>query len=302
MSALQDLSTSWNWAHVQISGDDSLTDTLATASGNAISRLLCPRRLDPETSYSAFLVPAFQNGVQAGLGQDVSSLTTSDPAWTQSTQGPLTLPFYFRFDFNTSDEGDFESLVRRLTPRVLPASVGQRPMDVSQPDPGIPPAASPLPPGLTLNTATGAITGTPTAAGTYNFRGHVADSTNSSAGTTTTNCNIVVAPAGIQLNASSASAQVGVAYDSALAATGGSPPYTFSIAGGSLPPRSDSESFDGRDCRNTDSHGDFRLYRGSGRLDKHGRRHNHSRLHHRGCVAGNPIESSCDSSSGCCGV
>ena len=236
MSALQDLSTSWNWAHVQISGDDSLTDTLATASGNAISRLLCPRRLDPETSYSAFLVPAFQNGVQAGLGQDVSSLTTSDPAWTQITQGPLTLPFYFRFDFNTSDEGDFESLVRRLTPRVLPASVGQRPMDVSQPDPGIPPAASPLPPGLTLNTATGAITGTPTAAGTYNFRGHVADSTNSSAGTTTTNCNIVVAPAGIHLNASSASAQVGVAYDSALAATGGSPPYTFSIAGGSLPP------------------------------------------------------------------
>ncbi len=112
MSALQDLSTSWNWAHVQISGDASLSDSLATAPGNVISRLLCPRRLDPETSYSAFLVPAFQNGLRAGLGQDVSALTTSDPAWTRDTQTPLTLPFYFRFDFNTSDEGDFESLVR----------------------------------------------------------------------------------------------------------------------------------------------------------------------------------------------
>jgi hypothetical protein len=235
MSALQDLSTAWNWAHVQISGDNSLTDTLATTPGNAISRLLCPRRLDPETSYSAFLVPAFQNGLQAGLGQDVSSLTTSDPAWTQTTQAPLTLPFYFRFDFNTSDEGDFESLVRRLTPRVLPATVGQRAMDVSQPDPSIPPALSPLPPGLTLDAASGAITGTPTTAGTYNFRGEVTDSTNTAAGTTTVNCSIVVAPAGITLRPPATIGQVGVAYNSTLTATQGTQPYTFSITSGSLP-------------------------------------------------------------------
>lgn len=141
---LQDLSTSWNWAHVQISGDDSLSDTLGNAPGNAISRILCPRRLDPETSYSAFLVPAFAIGVQAGTGQDVSSVTTAAPAWTTATTFPLTLPFYFRFDFHTSDEGDFESLVRALTPRVLPPTVGQRPMDVSQPDPGVPSAGTPL--------------------------------------------------------------------------------------------------------------------------------------------------------------
>jgi hypothetical protein len=143
-TALQDLSTSWNWAHVQISGDDSLADTLANAPGNAISRLLCPRRLDPETSYTAFLVPAFATGVQAGLGQDVSSATTAAPAWTTTTAFPLSLPYYYKFDFHTSDEGDFESLVRALTPRVLPATVGQRPMDVSEPDPGIPSAGTPL--------------------------------------------------------------------------------------------------------------------------------------------------------------
>ncbi len=143
-SALQDLSVSWAWGHVQISGDASLADTLATAPGNVVSRLLCPRRLDPETSYTAFLVPAYQIGVMAGTGQDVSGTHTSAPAWTPGTPGPITLPFYYRFDFHTSDEGDFESLVRKLTPRLLPAEVGERPMDVSRPDPGIPSAGGPL--------------------------------------------------------------------------------------------------------------------------------------------------------------
>jgi len=144
ISALQDLTVSWNWAHVQVSGDDSLSDNMAKTPGNVTSRLLCPRRLDPETSYSAFLVPAFQIGVQIGLGNDVSKITTSDPAWTNATQAPLRLPFYYRFDFNTSDAGDFESLVRALTPTVLPPTVGTRMMDVSQPDPGVPSAGPPL--------------------------------------------------------------------------------------------------------------------------------------------------------------
>jgi hypothetical protein len=143
-AALHDLSVSWAWGHVQITGDSSLTDTLVSAPGNVISRLLCPRRLDPETSYSAFLVPAYQIGVMAGLGQDVSGTHTSTPAWTSATHAPLTLPFYFRFDFTTSDEGDFESLVRKLTPRVLPATVGERPMDVAHADPGFPSAGDPL--------------------------------------------------------------------------------------------------------------------------------------------------------------
>jgi hypothetical protein len=139
-AALPDLSESWNWAHVQITGDTSLANALATAPGMAISRLLSPRRLNPETSYSAFLVPAFQTGVAAGLGQDTSAMTTSDPAWTpgQNAKVPLTLPYYYRFDFNTSDEGDFESLVRALTPRVLPWSVGQRPLDLDTANPNLP--------------------------------------------------------------------------------------------------------------------------------------------------------------------
>ncbi len=141
---LPNLADSWNWAHTQISGDLPIADALTSAPGNVISRLLCPRRLDPETAYTAFLVPAFEIGRQIGLGQDVSALQHSDPAWDNGTTFPLTLPYYYTFQFQTSDAGDFESLVRALTPRVLDAGVGSRPMDVSQPMVGIPSAGTPL--------------------------------------------------------------------------------------------------------------------------------------------------------------
>jgi len=144
VATLPNLTDSWNWAHVQVSGDTPLAQAVTTAPGSVISRLLCPRRLQPETAYSAFVVPAFEIGRQAGLGQDISAITTADPAWTGTTAAPLSLPFYYRFDFHTSDSGDFESLVRKLTPRVLPASVGQRAMDVSQPAADIPSAGPPL--------------------------------------------------------------------------------------------------------------------------------------------------------------
>jgi hypothetical protein len=90
-----------------------------------------------------------------------------------------------------------------------------------------------LPPGLSLDPATGAITGTPTTAGTYNFTAKVVDSTGASV---TTNCSITVAPPALTLTCASSSAQVGVPYSSSLVATGGVPPYTFSIVSGKLPP------------------------------------------------------------------
>ena len=144
IAALQPLDDAWNWAHAQFSGDGDVTTTIASDPAAVISRLLCPRRLDPETAYTAFLVPAFEIGRQAGLGLDVSGLHTSDPAWTGQTSAPLRLPVYYRFSFRTSDAGDFESLVRKLTPTVLPADVGLAPMDVSSPGAGIPSAGSPL--------------------------------------------------------------------------------------------------------------------------------------------------------------
>ena len=96
--------------------------------------------------------------------------------------------------------------------------------------------AGALPPGMTLNPATGAITGTPTSAGTFNYAAKVVDSGSGTAKTLTVNCNIMIAPPPLRLACAGGSGKVGVAYSSALVASGGTAPYTFSIIVGSLPP------------------------------------------------------------------
>lgn len=63
---------------------------------------------------------------------------------------------------------------------------------------GVPPytfsiSAGALPPVLVLNPATGAITGTPTTAGPFNFTAQVVDSVGGVAGTQTANCTITIA-------------------------------------------------------------------------------------------------------------
>jgi hypothetical protein len=56
-----------------------------------------------------------------------------------------------------------------------------------------------LPAGLGLNASTGAVTGTPTASGTFAFTAQVVDSSGLAAGTVTSSCTIRVSPAATQL-------------------------------------------------------------------------------------------------------
>jgi hypothetical protein len=93
-----------------------------------------------------------------------------------------------------------------------------------------------LPTGLTLNPSTGAITGTPTVAGTYSDTSRVVDS---SGNPSTSACGITIGPVGggaLALTCAANVGQVGQPYVSSLLATGGRAPYTYSISAGSLPP------------------------------------------------------------------
>jgi hypothetical protein len=83
-----------------------------------------------------------------------------------------------------------------------------------------------LPTGLSLNTSTGAITGTPTDTGSSILTFKVTDSLSNSA---TANCSILPLP--LTLACPASTGQVGVPYSSAVVASGGTPPYTFSISG-----------------------------------------------------------------------
>jgi hypothetical protein len=137
-ASLPDLAASWAWAHVQVSNETGLTlarirNLVNERSALVTSRLLCPRRLDPLTRYTAYLVPAFERGRLAGLRLPVPDAVDGlAQAWTQGQAG-VTLPVLYSWRFHTAEDGDFEALVRRLVPRVLPPEVGIRPMDVSDP-------------------------------------------------------------------------------------------------------------------------------------------------------------------------
>ncbi len=93
-----------------------------------------------------------------------------------------------------------------------------------------------LPPGLSLTTNTGVISGTPTTTGSYPFTVQVADSESTPA-TATGSFTIVIAPTPPLLVSTSSlpGGSQGVYYNYTLAATGGVPPYSWSLAAGSMP-------------------------------------------------------------------
>jgi hypothetical protein len=90
-----------------------------------------------------------------------------------------------------------------------------------------------LPTGLNLIASSGAIVGTPTTAGTNPFTVRVADANGAVA---TAPLGITVVPAALTIaGAPSAAATVGIAYTGNFTASGGNPPYTWSVATGQLP-------------------------------------------------------------------
>src|SRR6185437_2514877 len=89
--------------------------------------------------------------------------------------------------------------------------------------------AGSLPDSLTLNLTTCAITGIPTAAGTFNFTITPFASTGGQAATATSNCSITVAPPTITVVCATSTGKVGTPYISTVTASGGTAPYTFAI-------------------------------------------------------------------------
>ena len=83
----------------------------------------------------AFVVPAFDVGRRAGLGEVIAD---NDDGSTRSWAGPaVEFPVYYEWRFRTGVEGDFEQLVHALVPRDMDPRVGVRDMDISRPGFGV---------------------------------------------------------------------------------------------------------------------------------------------------------------------
>lgn len=156
-SLFPDKFQTWAWAHVHINkqlltnppADEqakgeaaapALFDLVKANPNCASSRIICPRKLKPNTPYHAFLVPAFEQGRLAGLGMDNATIAVVDvqqASWDEydlrPAQDTSRWPFYHTWYFRTSEQLDFEFLVRLIEPRdlsIIAPEIGRRPMDL----------------------------------------------------------------------------------------------------------------------------------------------------------------------------
>jgi hypothetical protein len=134
---LPDLADCWAWAHTQAAALDNtpaeVRNALAGATELSLSRLICPRILSPDTDYVACVVPTFELGRKAGLGQ---AATTTDlkslaPAWL-TTATRVQLPVYYSWEFRTGPSGNFETLASSLQ-KGAPDGLGKRAVNIAEP-------------------------------------------------------------------------------------------------------------------------------------------------------------------------
>src|ERR1019366_3163248 len=93
-------------------------------------------------------------------------------------------------------------------------------------------AAGTLPASITLNSATGLISGTPTTAGTSSFTIQVTDANGAPASKPFI---LIINPAPAITTNSLPPGTVGAAYSQIVAASGGTPPLSWAVNGGALP-------------------------------------------------------------------
>lgn len=125
------------WAHAQVNcplkdyrNSNVLKEFVKANPDQVFSRIICPRILEPNKRYHAFLIPTYETGRLAGLGQGIpKEILPTQLAWEQAdpTKDPTKkeFPIYHQWSFITSNTGDFEYYLSRLKPLEWNATTNQ---------------------------------------------------------------------------------------------------------------------------------------------------------------------------------
>ena len=110
-------------AHVQIDVEDNFTGKLDEATVNAlldenpdcgISRVLCPSKLEENSQYVLLLVPTFEQGRLAALGQQLDGVRM-DALVAPQADADFELPIYYKWKCTTATyKGTFKDLADEL--------------------------------------------------------------------------------------------------------------------------------------------------------------------------------------------
>ena len=112
-------------AHVQVTAPDvwnmqdaegkidseKVADYVVQNPDDGVSRLFCFRKLEAKTHYTMFLVPAFELGRRAGMGEPLTGADYKQLAWDDKS-GKLSFPVYYQWSFKTGGE-TFIDLARK---------------------------------------------------------------------------------------------------------------------------------------------------------------------------------------------
>jgi hypothetical protein len=177
--------------------------------------------LDPSTGIIS--------GSPSTLGKSLFVVTVTDsgnPATTAQAQ--LTIGVVTPLEMTTSSlpnvvQGTFYQ-------QSLSGSGGSTPYSWS-----LSPGSGPLPPGLSLSPLSGQIAGDPNTPGIYSFNVQLTDSSSPQMHVSTALTITVIAQLKVTSPGTLPKTEVGQPYSAQLSATGGVPPYTWSIASGNIP-------------------------------------------------------------------
>ncbi|GAA4273765.1 hypothetical protein U6A24_02490 [Aquimarina gracilis] len=141
-AVLPDLNQSWRWSHVNTIQTEGLSpkeleNKIKNAPDQVICRQICARRLKPNTAYRAFLIPTYKIGAETALGNSNEDIDRRALLWDEPSEAiGSVMPYFYDWKFRTGDEGNFDTLVKKIVPREI-QNLGSKTIDFSNPGYGI---------------------------------------------------------------------------------------------------------------------------------------------------------------------
>ncbi|WP_157521701.1 DUF7507 domain-containing protein [Herbidospora cretacea] len=211
-----DLSATLTWSPPASNGGSAITGYVVTPYLNGVAQT--------PVSYSSTATTQTVTGLTAGAAYTftVTAVNAAGPGLPSTPSATVTPNANPQLTFGPPPGGQVN--VAYSVPLTMTGGTAPITWSIS---------AGSLPPGVTLNPSTGLLSGTPTTAGTYSFTVRIVDASGQS---DTRAATVTIAAAPVLTIPPPPAAQVAVAYSLPLSVSGGTAPYTYSLASGALPP------------------------------------------------------------------